>query len=274
MFEVESFGNLVNSLRSVRDDYHEHLKAVPQYDAFLLVENSTAKVTGTLQSLVSSTTPSMAAEVIEALETARTKFKQHLTSVPEYRALLAIDKLIAEVATDLGTKTETSVEAAAAVDVEAVASVATAVSETVTSEAATLDVPETATQEAAVATETVEAQALEQEHALEQEQATSAVAQESDLAPQAIDEAPVPTDADLLAQHAIARIENALREEHDATETTMQEETEPTVHASVDTSHDMSTPHHETSDADVSTDAPETDAPDVEPHKYGEERAA
>ena len=271
MFEVESFGNLVNSLRSVRDDYHEHLKAVPQYDAFLLVESSTTKVTGTLQSLVGSPTPSMAAEVIEALETARTKFKQHLTSVPEYRALLAIDKLISEVATDLGVKPETPVEvpsAAAAVDVDAVASVTPSVSETATSEAettdvVTLDVPQTATQEAAVATETVELQAPEQE------QTTSAVAHETYLTLQAGDEAPAPMEADLLAQHAIARIEDALREENHATETTMQDETEPAAHASVDTSHDMSTPHHETSDADGTTDAPE-----VEPHKYGEERAA
>jgi hypothetical protein len=269
MFEVESFGNLVNSLRSVRDDYHEHLKAVPQYDAFLLVENSTAKVTGTLQSLVGSTTPSMAAEVIEALETARTKFKQHLTSVPEYRALLAIDKLITEVATDLGVKPEPAVESpSATVDVDAVASAEPSTPEAVTSsEAATLETAEAAPQEAVATAETGELQAPEQE------QATNAVAQESDTAPQAADVAPTPTDADVmdadvLAQHAIARIENALREEHDATETAISGELEPEVHASVDASHEMSTPHSETSDADVSTDAPE------EPHKYGEERAA
>jgi hypothetical protein len=44
----------------------------------------------------------MAAEVISSLEIAKTKFRQHLTSVPEYRALLAIDKLINDVAIDLG----------------------------------------------------------------------------------------------------------------------------------------------------------------------------
>jgi hypothetical protein len=44
----------------------------------------------------------MAAEVVEALEAAKVKFRQHLTSVPEYRALLAIDKLINDVAADLG----------------------------------------------------------------------------------------------------------------------------------------------------------------------------
>ena len=44
----------------------------------------------------------MAAEVISSLEVAKTKFKEHLTSVPEYRALLAIEKLISEVSIDLG----------------------------------------------------------------------------------------------------------------------------------------------------------------------------
>jgi hypothetical protein len=46
----------------------------------------------------------MAGEVIEALETAKTKFRQHLTSVPEYRALLAIDKLISDISVDLGVQ--------------------------------------------------------------------------------------------------------------------------------------------------------------------------
>src|ERR1700744_2848005 len=98
MSEVMSFGNIVNSLRAVRNDYNEHLKAVPQYDAFLLVESSTQGVADKLQGVA----PAMAAEVVEALEAAKAKFQQHLASVPEYRALLAIDKLINDVAADLG----------------------------------------------------------------------------------------------------------------------------------------------------------------------------
>jgi hypothetical protein len=118
MSEVVSFGNIVNSLRAVRNDYNEHLKAVPQYEAFLLVESSTQSVADKLQGVA----PVMAAEVVEALETAKAKFRQHLTSVPEYRALLAIDQLINHVAADLGvhaiapavieTQTETAADAA------------------------------------------------------------------------------------------------------------------------------------------------------------------
>jgi hypothetical protein len=102
MSEVMSFGNLVNALKSVRHDYNEHLKTVPQYEAFLLVESSTQKGVETLQGLVNSPAASMAAEVISSLELAKTKFKEHLTSVPEYRALLAVDKLISDVSIDLG----------------------------------------------------------------------------------------------------------------------------------------------------------------------------
>ncbi|MBV9562755.1 MAG: hypothetical protein JOY90_20290 [Bradyrhizobium sp.] len=104
MSEVISFGNIVNSLLAVRDDYHQHLKTVPQYDAFLLVESSTERVANTLEGIARSDAPSMAGEVIEALETAKTKFRQHLTSVPEYRALLAIDKLISDISMDLGVQ--------------------------------------------------------------------------------------------------------------------------------------------------------------------------
>jgi hypothetical protein len=102
MSEVMSFGNLVNALKSVRHDYNEHLKTVPQYEAFLLVESSTQKGVETLQGLVNSPAASMAAEVISSLELAKTKFKEHLASVPEYRALLAVDKLISDVSIDLG----------------------------------------------------------------------------------------------------------------------------------------------------------------------------
>lgn len=109
MSRVVSFGNIVNSLRAVRNDYNEHLKRVPQYEAFLLVESSTQKVADTLRDVA----PEMAADVVEALETAKAKFRQHLTGVAEYRALLAIDKLISDVAADLGAQpaTSTTVEA-------------------------------------------------------------------------------------------------------------------------------------------------------------------
>lgn len=100
--EIMSFGNIVNSLRSVRNDYNEHLKTVPQYGAFLLVESSTQHVADTLRSIIAPS--SKAGEVIEALETAKSKFREHLGSVPEYRALLAIDKLISDVAADLGVQ--------------------------------------------------------------------------------------------------------------------------------------------------------------------------
>jgi hypothetical protein len=102
MSEITSFGNLVNALNAVRHDYHEELKSIAQYEAFLLVESSTQKVAETLNGLDNSPKPSMAAEVISTLELAKTKFKEHLTSVPEYRALLAIDKLISDVSIDLG----------------------------------------------------------------------------------------------------------------------------------------------------------------------------
>jgi hypothetical protein len=105
MSEGASFGNIVSSLRAVRNDYNEHLKAVPQYDAFLLVESSAQQVADTLRDVA----PQMAADVAEALEAAKAKFQQHLTSVAEYRALLAIDKLINDVAADLSIQETTEV---------------------------------------------------------------------------------------------------------------------------------------------------------------------
>jgi hypothetical protein len=102
MSEIASSGNLVNALNSVRDDYHEHLKSIPQYEAFLLIESSTQRVFETLDGLADSPARSTAAEVISSLEIAKAKFKQHLTGIPEYRALLAIEKLISDVSVDLG----------------------------------------------------------------------------------------------------------------------------------------------------------------------------
>jgi hypothetical protein len=110
MSDIVSSGNLVNALNSVRDDYHEHLKSIPQYEAFLLIESSTYRVFETLNGLVDSPAPAMAGEVISSLEVAKAKFKQHLTSVPEYRALLAIEKLIRDVSIDLGVAEPTPAE--------------------------------------------------------------------------------------------------------------------------------------------------------------------
>jgi len=104
MSETMSFGNLVNALNTVRSDYNEQLKSIRQYEVFLLVESSTQKVAETLNEFVNSPKPTVAADVITALELAKAKFKEHLTSVPEYRALLAIDRLITEVSIDLGVQ--------------------------------------------------------------------------------------------------------------------------------------------------------------------------
>jgi hypothetical protein len=101
MSEVASFGNIVNSLLSLRQNYHEQLKSVPQYEAFLLVQSATEKAAGALNASAESPA-SIAAEVIDSLQFARGRFEQHLNSVPEYRTLLAIDKLIKEIAIDLG----------------------------------------------------------------------------------------------------------------------------------------------------------------------------
>jgi hypothetical protein len=101
MSEVASFGNIVNSLLSLRENYHEQLKSVPQYEAYLLVQSATEKAAGALNASAESPA-SIAAEVIDSLQFARSRFEQHLNSVPEYRTLLAIDKLIKEIAIDLG----------------------------------------------------------------------------------------------------------------------------------------------------------------------------
>jgi hypothetical protein len=110
MSDIVSSDNLVNALNSVRDDYHEHLKSIPQYEAFLLIESSAHRVFETLNGLADSPAPAMAGEVISSLEVAKAKFKQHLTSVPEYRALLAIEKLIRDVSIDLGVAEPTPVQ--------------------------------------------------------------------------------------------------------------------------------------------------------------------
>jgi hypothetical protein len=111
MAEVASFGNIVNSLLTLRQNYQEQLKSIPQYEAYLLVQSSTEKAAGALHGSAGSAT-SIAAEVIDSLQFARNRFEQHLSSVPEYRALLAIDKLINEISLDLGITKPVSESAA------------------------------------------------------------------------------------------------------------------------------------------------------------------
>lgn len=103
MAEAASFGNIVNTLQAVRRDYQEQLKSIPQYEAFLLIESSTEKAAGALQGNANSS-PSIAADVIDSLQFARNRFEQHMTCIPEYRVLVAMDKLINDVAADLGLR--------------------------------------------------------------------------------------------------------------------------------------------------------------------------
>jgi hypothetical protein len=101
MPEIASFGNIVNTLRTVRENYHEQLKSIPQYEAFLLIESSTERAAGVLQGSTTSSA-SIATDVIDSLQFARNRFEQHMTCIPEYRVLAAIDKLIKDVSVDLG----------------------------------------------------------------------------------------------------------------------------------------------------------------------------
>jgi hypothetical protein len=103
MSEPTSFGNIVDSLRAVRRDYHEQLKSFAQYEAFLLIESSTEKAASALQG---STSSSIATDVIDSLQFARNRFEQHMTCIPEYRVLVAIDKLIKDVSADLGPQSD------------------------------------------------------------------------------------------------------------------------------------------------------------------------
>ncbi|WP_257164818.1 hypothetical protein [Bradyrhizobium sp. SRS-191] len=97
----ESFAAIVDTLASVRQDYHEKLKSIPQYEAFLLIESSTEKAAGALHGTPASSS-SIATDVIDSLQYARTRFEQHMASIPEYRVLVAIDKVIKEISQHLG----------------------------------------------------------------------------------------------------------------------------------------------------------------------------
>lgn len=114
MAEAATFGNIVNILLDVRANYHEQMKSIPQYEAFLLIESSTEKAADALQGSDSSS--SIAADVIDSLQFARNRFEQHMTVVPEYRVLVAIDRLIKDVNAHFGLsgQGEESVKAEAA----------------------------------------------------------------------------------------------------------------------------------------------------------------
>lgn len=97
----ESFATIVDTLAGARRDYHEKLKSIPQYEAFLLIESSTEKAAGALHGTEASSS-SIATDVIDSLQYARTRFEQHMASIPEYRVLMAIDKVIKEISQHLG----------------------------------------------------------------------------------------------------------------------------------------------------------------------------
>ena len=97
----ESFATIVDTLAGVRRDYHEKLKSIPQYEAFLLIESSTEKAAGALHGTEASSS-SIATDVIDSLQYARTRFEQHMASIPEYRVLMAIDKVIKDISQHLG----------------------------------------------------------------------------------------------------------------------------------------------------------------------------
>jgi hypothetical protein len=94
--------DVVDSIKSLRDDYQAKLREIPQYAAFLAVEHARAtaaealEVDATLGIDASSGNISLPSEVVAALTTAHSKFKQQLESVSEYRALLLINKLIGD----------------------------------------------------------------------------------------------------------------------------------------------------------------------------------
>ncbi|WP_315720119.1 MULTISPECIES: hypothetical protein [unclassified Bradyrhizobium] len=146
----ESFATVIDTLMSVRRDYHEKLKSIPQYEAFLLIEDSTEKAAGALHGTEASGS-SIATDVIDSLQYARTRFEQHMTSIPQYRVLVAIDRVIKEISQHLGLTAQDDAAAApsvaaaaddakpeaAAVGAEAASETASA--ETVAAEAADVD---------------------------------------------------------------------------------------------------------------------------------------
>ncbi len=96
MSESNAITGVVSSLKAVRDQYQQQLQNVPQYATFLRVQQLTEISPAALGIPAGTDGSSTAHDVVAALAFARDKFKEHLASVPEYRALLAIDKLIAD----------------------------------------------------------------------------------------------------------------------------------------------------------------------------------
>lgn len=127
------FATIVDTLAGVRQDYHEKLKSIPQYEAFLLIESSTEKAAGALHGTEASGS-SIATDVIDSLQYARNRFEQHMASIPEYRVLVAIDRVIKEISQHLGlaphddAPATESLAAAADQPVEAAEAVASAAS--------------------------------------------------------------------------------------------------------------------------------------------------
>ena len=112
MSESTAITGVVTSLKTLRDDYQLQLENVPQYAAFKQIEQAASRVADALGIAVGSDGISPAHDVLSALALAQVKFRDHLGTVPEYRALLAIDKLIA----DLDTLVQPPVEAPVATD--------------------------------------------------------------------------------------------------------------------------------------------------------------
>ncbi|MBX9709639.1 MAG: hypothetical protein K2X60_01265 [Xanthobacteraceae bacterium] len=94
MSESDAISGVVNSLKTVRDQYQEQLQNVPQYATFLRVQQLTEISSAALGIPAGTEGFSSAHDVVAALSFARDKFKEHLANVPEYRALLSINELI------------------------------------------------------------------------------------------------------------------------------------------------------------------------------------
>src|SRR5271166_6234113 len=97
----ELITNVVTSLKSLRDQYQDGLKGIPDYSAFQLIQSSTGTVAQALNVTSGADRSSKAAQIIEALELAQERFKEHLAGVPEYRVLLEINKLVATLSNGL-----------------------------------------------------------------------------------------------------------------------------------------------------------------------------
>jgi hypothetical protein len=89
----EFISNLVKSMTAVREQYQQELENVPQYAAFLQVKQSTQKAADALGQAGGA--GGMADLIIATLHSAQSQFKEHLATLPEYRAMLAMDKYIA-----------------------------------------------------------------------------------------------------------------------------------------------------------------------------------